>query len=50
MLLLKVDQTRGYLAIPRGLENMFVSLLVHVFAVIVSEAKTLMSALRYAGL
>lgn len=34
--------------IPKGLENMFVSFQAHVFAVIVSEAKTLMSALRYA--
>lgn len=47
MALLKADQTRGYLAIPWGLENMFVSLLACVFAVM---SNTLMSALRYAGL
>lgn len=50
MPLLKADQTRGYSVTPRGLENMFVSLFACVFAVIVSEAKTLMSALRYASL
>ena len=39
----------GYLATLGGLENMFVSRLAGVFAVIVSEAETLMSAPRYAG-
>lgn len=50
MPLLKAEQTGGYLVTPRGLEYMFVSPLAHVFAVIVSEAETLMSALRYVSL
>lgn len=45
--LLKADQTHGCSTIPRGPENLFSSLLLCVFGVIQSEAKTLMSALQY---
>lgn len=50
MLFLRADQTWGYLAILQQLEIMFVSVLAFVFSAVGSQAKALMSGLRYVGL